>query len=80
MLNHQQTKQMKKNLIRNTKDSKITSVALVFESIPLVPKSSVVITELDPSDSEYPSENDSADLDESLALLTNTFRNLNLFP
>ena len=47
---------------------------LVSESIPSVPKSSVVITELDPSDSECLSDIDSTDLDESLALLTNTFR------
>jgi hypothetical protein len=74
MLNHEQTKQLKKNLVRDTKDTKSTSVALISESIPSVPKSSVVITELDPSDPEYLSDIDSADLDESLALLTNTFR------
>ena len=74
MLNHEQTKQLKKNLVRDTKDTKSTSVALIFESIPSVPKSLVVITELDPFDSECLSENDSAELDESIALLTNTFR------
>ena len=65
---------LKKNLVRDTKDSKSTSVVLLYESVPSVPKSLVVITELDPSDSECLSENDSADLDESIALLTNTFR------
>ena len=74
MLNHEQTKQLKKNLIRDTKDSKRTSVSLISESIPSVPKSSVTIIELDPSDSECLSYNNSADFDESLALLTNTFR------
>ena len=74
VLNHEQTKQLKKNLIRDTKDSKSASVALISESIPSVPKSSVTIIELDHSDSECLSDNDSADFDESLALLTNTFR------
>ena len=74
MINHEQTKQLKNNLLRDNKDSKSTSIALVSKSIPLVPKSLVVITKLDPSDSDYPSDNDSAELDESLALLTNTFR------
>ena len=34
MLNYEQTMQLKKNLIKDTKDYKITSVALVSESIP----------------------------------------------
>ena len=72
MLNHEQSIQLKKNLIRDAKDSKSTSVALVSESLPLAPRtSSVVITELDNTNSEDFSE---ADFDESLALLTNTFR------
>ena len=72
MLNHEQSIQLKKNLIRDAKDSKNTSVALVSESLPLAPRtSSVVITELDNTNSEDLSE---ADFDESLALLTNTFR------
>ena len=65
---------LKKNLIRDTKDSKSTSVALVSESIPSATKSSVIITELDPSNPECLSEDDSTDFDESLALLTKNFR------
>ena len=74
MLNHEQTKQLKKNLVRDTKDTKSTSVALVSKSIPSATKSSVTITELDTSDSECLSKDDSADFVESFALLTNTFR------
>jgi len=74
MLNHEQSKMLKKNLIRDTKDSKNTFVALVSESIPSATKSSVTITELEPSDSDFLSNNDSAVFDESLALLANTFR------
>ena len=72
MLNHEQSIQLKKNLIRDAKDSKSTSVALVSESLPLAPRtSSIVITELDDTNSEDLSE---TYFDESFALLTNTFR------
>jgi hypothetical protein len=71
MLNHEQSLQLKKNLIRDVKDSKSTHVALVSESFPSTTTSFVVITELDDPNSEDLSD---ADFDESLALLTNTFR------
>ena len=67
MLNHEQIIQLKKNLIRDAKDSKSTSVALVSESLPLATRtSSVVITELDDTNSEDLLD---ADFDESLAFL-----------
>ena len=71
ILNHEQSGQLKKNLIRDVKDSKSTFVALISESPPSATTSSVVITELDDPNSEDLSD---ADFDESLALLTNTFR------
>ena len=72
MLNHEQSIQLKKNLIRDAKDSKSTFVALVSESLPSATHTfSVVITELDDTNFEDLSD---ADFDESLALLTNTFR------
>ena len=70
-LNHEQSLQPKKNLIRDDRDSKSTSVALVSESPPSATTSSVIITELDDRNSEDFSD---ADFDESLTLLTNTFR------
>ena len=71
MLNHEQSLQLKKNFIRDVKESKSTPVALVSESFPSATTSSVVITELDNPNSEDFSD---ADFDESLALLTNTFK------
>ena len=66
-LNHEQSIQLKKNLIRDVKDSKSTSVALISETPPSATTSSVIITELDDPISDD-------DFDESLALLTNTLR------
>ncbi|KAJ9544126.1 hypothetical protein OSB04_023833 [Centaurea solstitialis] len=67
------TNKLKKNLLRDTKDFKSTSLALVTESVPSVPTSSVTITELDPSDSAVMSDSDS-EFNDSLALLTNSFK------
>ncbi|KAJ9538437.1 LOW QUALITY PROTEIN: hypothetical protein OSB04_031170 [Centaurea solstitialis] len=74
LLNREQQKKLKKNLIRDTKDSKSTSLALVTDSVPPVsaPSSLVTITELESSDSDI-SESDS-DFNESLAFLTRTFK------
>ncbi|KAJ9556551.1 hypothetical protein OSB04_011165 [Centaurea solstitialis] len=73
LLNREQQKKLKKNLIRDTKDSKSTSVALVFDSVPTVAtSSSVTITELESSDSDM-SDSD-PDFNESLALLTRSFK------
>ncbi|KAJ9561346.1 hypothetical protein OSB04_006506 [Centaurea solstitialis] len=74
LLNREQQKKLKKNLIRDTKDSKSTSLALVSDSVPPVatPSSSVTITELESSDSDI-SESD-PDFNESLALLTRSFK------
>ncbi|KAJ9568046.1 hypothetical protein OSB04_004012 [Centaurea solstitialis] len=73
LLNREQQKKLKKNLIRDTKDSKSTSVALVSDSVPLVatPSSSVTITEIESSDSEM---SEDPDFNESLALLTRSFK------
>ncbi|KAJ9544166.1 hypothetical protein OSB04_023873 [Centaurea solstitialis] len=50
LLNREQQKKLKKNLIRDTKDSKSTSIALVSDSVPTVATpSSVTITELESS-------------------------------
>ncbi|KAJ9566402.1 hypothetical protein OSB04_002368 [Centaurea solstitialis] len=74
LLNREQQKKLKKNLIRDTKDSKSTSLALVSDSVPPVsaPSSLVTITELESSDSDI-SESD-PDFNESLAFLTHTFK------
>ncbi|KAJ9566570.1 LOW QUALITY PROTEIN: hypothetical protein OSB04_002536 [Centaurea solstitialis] len=73
LLNREQQKELKKNLIRDTKDSKSTSVALVSDSVPTVATpSSVTITELESSDSDM-SDSD-PDFNESLALLTRSFK------
>ncbi|KAJ9557391.1 hypothetical protein OSB04_012005 [Centaurea solstitialis] len=74
LLNREQQKKLKKNLIRDTKDSKSTSLALVSDSVPPVsaPSSSVTITELESSNSDI-SESD-PDFNESLAFLTRTFK------
>ena len=75
MLNHEQSLQLKKNLIRDVKDSKSTPVALISECFPSATTSSVVITAIDDLNSKDLLD---ADFDESLALLTNTFRRRNL--
>ncbi|KAJ9546343.1 hypothetical protein OSB04_018886 [Centaurea solstitialis] len=73
LLNREQQKKLKKNLIRDTKDSKSTSVALVSDSVPTVATpSSVTITELEFSESDM-SDSD-PDFNESLALLTRSFK------
>ncbi|KAI3718707.1 hypothetical protein L6452_19589 [Arctium lappa] len=74
LLNHEQSCQLKKNLVKDSKDSKSTPVALVsLEIIPSQCLSTLTITELD-SDSKDPSDADLSEFDESLALLTNSFR------
>ncbi|KAJ9544838.1 LOW QUALITY PROTEIN: hypothetical protein OSB04_024545 [Centaurea solstitialis] len=73
LLNREQQKKLKKNLIRDTKDSKSTSVALVSDSVPTVATpSSVTITELESFDSDM-SDSDPG-FNESLALLTRSFK------
>ncbi|KAJ9553319.1 hypothetical protein OSB04_017364 [Centaurea solstitialis] len=68
LLNREQQNKLKKNLIRDTKDSKSTSLALVSDSVPPVATpSSVTITELESSDSDM---SEDPDFSESLALLT----------
>ncbi|KAJ9566817.1 LOW QUALITY PROTEIN: hypothetical protein OSB04_002783 [Centaurea solstitialis] len=53
LLNREQQKKLKKNLIRDIKDTKSNSVALVSDSVPTVATpSSVTITELESSDSD----------------------------
>ena len=71
ILNHEQSLQLKKNLIRDVKNSKSTPVDLISESSTSAITSSVIITELDDPKSEDLSD---ADFDESHALLTNTFK------
>ncbi|KAJ9542321.1 hypothetical protein OSB04_028827 [Centaurea solstitialis] len=72
LLNREQQKKLKKNLIRDTKDSKSTSIALVSDSVPPVAtSSSVTITELESSDSDM---SEDPDFNESLALLTRSFK------
>ncbi|KAJ9536321.1 hypothetical protein OSB04_un000501 [Centaurea solstitialis] len=73
LLNREQQKKLKKNLIRDTKDSKSTSVALVSDSVPPVAaaSSSVTITEIESSDSEM---SEDPDFNEPLALLTKSFK------
>ncbi|KAJ9548832.1 hypothetical protein OSB04_021375 [Centaurea solstitialis] len=66
-------KKLKKNLIRDTKDSKSTSLALVSDSVPVAApsSSSVTITEVETSDSDM---SEDFDFNESLALLTRSFK------
>ncbi|KAJ9546541.1 hypothetical protein OSB04_019084 [Centaurea solstitialis] len=72
LLNREQQKKLKKNLIRDTKDSKSTSLALVSDSVPSVATPSLVtITEIESSDSE---SSEDPDFNESLALLTRSFK------
>src|SRR5581483_2619141 len=75
LLNREQQKKLKSNLVRDAKDTKSTSTALVSNSVPPAvasTSSSVTITELESSDSDL-SDSDS-DVNESLALLTRTFK------
>ena len=74
ILNHEQNLQLKKNIIKDVKDSKSTSVALHSESIPLMSLSTITITQLDDCNSKGSSDVDAADLDESLTMLTNIFQ------
>ncbi|KAJ9535256.1 hypothetical protein OSB04_un001651 [Centaurea solstitialis] len=73
LLNREQQKKLKKNLIRDSKESKNTSVALVSDSVPPVAatSSSVTITELESSDSDM---SEDPEFNESLALLTRSFK------
>ncbi|KAJ9561670.1 hypothetical protein OSB04_006830 [Centaurea solstitialis] len=65
-------KKLKKNLIRDSKDTKSNSVALVSDSVPTVATpSSVTITELESSDSDM---SEDPEFNESLALLTKSFK------
>ncbi|KAJ9545060.1 hypothetical protein OSB04_024767 [Centaurea solstitialis] len=75
MLNHEQTKSLKTNLIRDTKDVKSTSLALVFDTAQpsQTPVSTVTITEIEDSDSEPVFDNET-ELNESLALLSKHFK------
>ncbi|KAJ9553896.1 hypothetical protein OSB04_017941 [Centaurea solstitialis] len=76
MLNHEQTKSLKTNLIRDTKDAtKGTSLALISDASQpsQTPISTVTITEIDDSDSDLVSDNE-ADFNESLALLSKHFK------
>ncbi|KAJ9552774.1 hypothetical protein OSB04_016819 [Centaurea solstitialis] len=72
LLNREQQKKLKKNLIRDTKDTKSNTVALVSDSVPTVATpSSVTITELESSDSDM---SEDPEFNESLALLTRSFK------
>ncbi|KAJ9547789.1 hypothetical protein OSB04_020332 [Centaurea solstitialis] len=72
LLNREQQKKLKKNLIRDSKDTKSNSVALVSDSVPTVATpSSVTITELESSDSDM---SEDPEFNESLALLTRYFK------
>ncbi|KAJ9535241.1 LOW QUALITY PROTEIN: hypothetical protein OSB04_un001670 [Centaurea solstitialis] len=72
LLNREQQKKLKKNLIRDTKDTKSNSVALVSDSVPTVATpSSVTITELESCDSDM---SEDPEFNESLALLTRSFK------
>ncbi|WP_185695705.1 retrotransposon gag domain-containing protein, partial [Escherichia coli] len=73
MLNHEQTKTLKSNLIRDTKDLKSNSLALISDQTSPKPISTVTITEIEDSDSDPVSENE-AELNESLALLAKRFK------
>ncbi|KAJ9538983.1 hypothetical protein OSB04_031716 [Centaurea solstitialis] len=74
MLNHEQHKTLKSNLIRDTKDVKSTSLALISDSPqPSNPVSTVTITEIEDSDSDHVSDTET-ELNESLALLSKHFK------
>ncbi|KAJ9557467.1 hypothetical protein OSB04_012081 [Centaurea solstitialis] len=72
LLNREQQKKLKKNLIRDTKEPKSNTVALVSDSVtPVATSSSVTITELESSDSDM---SEDPEFNESLALLTRSFK------
>ncbi|KAI3681330.1 hypothetical protein L6452_36121 [Arctium lappa] len=71
--NSEQSNLLKKNLVKDSKDSKSTPVALVSSEIIPSQRSTLTITELD-SESEDLSDPDLSEFDESLALLTNSFK------
>ncbi|KAI3718217.1 hypothetical protein L6452_19079 [Arctium lappa] len=73
LLNYDQSNLLKKNLVKDSKDSKSTPVALVSSEIIPSQRSTLTITELD-SESEDLSDPDLSEFDESLALLTNSFK------
>ncbi|KAI3729105.1 hypothetical protein L6452_17754 [Arctium lappa] len=73
LLNYEQSNLLKKNLVKDSKDSKSTPVALVSSEIIPSQRSTLTITELD-SESEDLSDPDLSEFDESLALLTNSFK------
>ncbi|KAJ9561429.1 hypothetical protein OSB04_006589 [Centaurea solstitialis] len=75
MLNHEQTKTLKSNLIRDSKDVKSNPLALISESPQpsQTPVLIVTITEIEDSDSE-PVSNNETEFNESLALLSKHFK------
>ncbi|KAI3669276.1 hypothetical protein L6452_40504 [Arctium lappa] len=73
LLNYEQSNHLKKNLIKDSKDSKSTSFALVSSEIIPSQRSTLTITELD-YETEDLSDTDITEFDESLALLTNSFK------
>ncbi|KAI3684855.1 hypothetical protein L6452_34082 [Arctium lappa] len=73
LLNYEQSNLLKKNLVKDSKDSKSTPVALVSSEIIPSQRSTLTITELE-SESEDLSDPDLSEFDESLALLTNSFK------
>ncbi|KAI3714718.1 hypothetical protein L6452_21677 [Arctium lappa] len=68
-----QSNLLKKNLVKDSKDSKSTPIVLVSSEIIPSQQSTLTITELD-SDSEELSDTGLSEFDESLALLTNSFK------
>ncbi|KAI3718316.1 hypothetical protein L6452_19180 [Arctium lappa] len=72
-LNYEQSNILKRNLIKDSKDSKSTHVSLVYLEIIPSQRSILTITKLD-SDTEELSDTDLSEFDESLALLTNSFK------
>ena len=74
MLNHEQHKTLKSDLLRDTKDVKSTSLALLSNSSQTSnPVSTVTITEIEDSDSDHVSDTET-ELNESLALLSKHFK------
>src|SRR5581483_11235259 len=74
MLNHEQHKTLKSNLIRDTKDVKSTSLALISDSPqPSNHISTVTITETEDSDSDHVFDSET-ELNESLSLLSKHFK------
>ena len=75
LLNHEQSRQLKKNLVKESREMKSSPLALISESSSVDTSTPfvyslppVVITEIDSSE-DIP-ESDLTDFDESLALLT----------